>query len=139
MSFIVKQRQKARFYAIQAVYQNHFFYLEPNILYQEFYNYNSKRQTVDWPFFSLLIHGVDLQQDLILHKIKDLIQSPIEQINLVNLSIIKLGIYELLFCSDIPKAVVISEYVKQAYNLGTDKGYMFVNGVLENLSTTLPV
>lgn len=55
---------------------------------------------------------------------------PIDKINRVDLSVLRLAIYELLFDPAIPYKVVIDEAVELAKDLGSDSSGPFVNGVL---------
>lgn len=55
---------------------------------------------------------------------------PIEQINRVDLAILRLAIYELLVEAKTPPKVVIDEAVELAKAYGSDSSPSFVNGVL---------
>ena len=54
----------------------------------------------------------------------------IERMPALDRAILRLGIYELLWCEDVPAAVVIDEAVELAKTLSTDESPRFVNGVL---------
>ena len=49
----------------------------------------------------------------------------------VDKSILRLAVYQLKFCPDIPPKVVINESIELAKKFGTDKSPAFVNGVLD--------
>jgi transcription antitermination factor NusB len=49
----------------------------------------------------------------------------------VDRSILRLSVYQLKFCPDIPPKVVINEAVELAKKFGTDKSPVFINGVLD--------
>jgi len=49
----------------------------------------------------------------------------------VDRSILRLAVYQLKFCGDIPPAVVINEGIELAKKFSTDKSPSFVNGVLD--------
>jgi len=55
---------------------------------------------------------------------------PIEKIAKVDLSILKLALYELLIEKKEPEKVIIDEAVELAKELGGEKSYAFVNAVL---------
>lgn len=56
---------------------------------------------------------------------------PIEQIARIDRTILRMGLYELLFLADIvPPKVVINEAVELAKAFGSDNSSKFVNGVL---------
>ncbi len=49
----------------------------------------------------------------------------------VDKSILRLSVYQLKFCPDIPPKVVINEAIELAKKFSTDKSPAFVNGVLD--------
>lgn len=49
----------------------------------------------------------------------------------VDKGILRLAVYQLKFCPDIPPKVVINEAIELAKKFGTDKSGSFVNGVLD--------
>lgn len=55
---------------------------------------------------------------------------PIDQIALVDLEILRLGIFELLFAREVPPKVAINEAVELAKAFGGENSSRFVNGVL---------
>ena len=55
---------------------------------------------------------------------------PIDQIALVDLIIMRMGIYELLFTDEVPPKVAINEAVELAKAFGGENSSKFVNGVL---------
>ncbi|OGV89690.1 transcription antitermination factor NusB [Microgenomates group bacterium RBG_19FT_COMBO_39_10] len=55
---------------------------------------------------------------------------PIEQINRVDLAILRLAIYELVIVKKEPPKVIIDEAVELAKRYGSEKSSSFVNGVL---------
>ena len=55
---------------------------------------------------------------------------PIDQIALVDLIILRMGIYELLFTDEVPPKVAINEAVELAKAFGGEHSSRFINGVL---------
>jgi N utilization substance protein B len=53
----------------------------------------------------------------------------------VDLAILRLGLYELLWASDVPDPVAIDEAVALAKTLSTDDSPRFINGVLGRIAT----
>ncbi len=87
------------------------------------------------------IHGVVDNMD----KIDPLIQQaapewPIDQIAVIDKTILRLATYELLLEREIPPKVVINEAVELAKSFGSDNSSKFINGVLGTLyrSSDLP-
>ena len=55
---------------------------------------------------------------------------PIGKVANIDKAILRLSIYELLYCQEIPPKVAINEAVELAKTFGGDNTYKFVNGVL---------
>ncbi len=56
-----------------------------------------------------------------------------QRINKVDLAVLRMSVYCLLFVKDIPPSVVIDEAVDIAKDFGTDDSYRFINGVLDGI------
>ena len=56
----------------------------------------------------------------------------------VDRAILRLGAYEVLFSTDVPEPVAISEWVGLATELSTDDSPRFVNGLLARLAEVKP-
>ena len=48
----------------------------------------------------------------------------------VDLTIIRLAVYEILYDAEVPTGVAINEAVELAKKFGQDESYGFVNGIL---------
>ena len=56
---------------------------------------------------------------------------PIEQIARIDRTILRMGFYKLVYCSnDVPARVAINEAVELAKSFGSDNSSKFINGVL---------
>jgi transcription antitermination protein NusB len=59
----------------------------------------------------------------------------LDRMPFVDVAILRLGVYELLWTQDVPDPVAIDEAVQLAKSLSTDDSPRFVNGVLGRLAT----
>jgi N utilization substance protein B len=59
----------------------------------------------------------------------------LDRMPFVDLAILRLGLYELLWATDVPDPVAIDEAVQLARSLSTDDSPRFVNGVLGRLAS----
>ena len=59
------------------------------------------------------------------------IEWKLSRISPVDKSILRLAVYQLKFCPDIPPKVVINEAIELAKKFSTDKSGPFVNGILD--------
>lgn len=53
----------------------------------------------------------------------------------VDRNILRLGVYELLYCDDIPATVTINEMIEIAKAFGAENTPAFVNGILDKLKS----
>jgi len=56
-----------------------------------------------------------------------------ERLSPVDKSILRLAVYQLKFCPDIPPKVVMNEAIEIAKKFSSDKAPAFVNGVLDSV------
>ena len=61
----------------------------------------------------------------------------IQRIAKVDLAILRLAIYEMLFRRDIPPVVSVNEAIELGKELSTDESNRFINGVLDNVKSTI--
>ena len=125
-------RRKAREIAVQAVYswqltQNDISDVETNFLAD-----NAKRR-FDTEYFSQILRGVAANVGEIDDTIRPLVDRPLEEIDHVEKAILRVGIYELKDCQDVPYKVVINEAIELAKAFAADDSHKFVNGVLDKV------
>lgn len=130
-------RRKARILAFQALYAWEasrasledlmgFSWLEP-----------SKRESMDEDtvtFSSLIIAGA-LENMATIDKLimAHLAHWPFERLKKVDLAILRMGTYCLLFQDDMPAGITIDEAIEIAKEYGSDESYKFINGVLDGI------
>ena len=61
----------------------------------------------------------------------------LERMSRVDRNLLRLGSWELMFRSDVPRAVILDEAVELAKSFGTDESSGFVNGVLDRIANDL--
>ena len=90
-------------------------------------------------------YAVDLVEGVVAHqeRIDELLTTYAEGWTLarmpaVDLAVLRLGTFELLWCDDVPDEVVISEAVDLVASLSTDESPGFVNGLLARILMLKP-
>ena len=68
---------------------------------------------------------------------KHLINWEIERLNRVDLAVLRMSVYTLMFQSDMPASIVIDEAIGISKEYGADDSFRFINGVLDNIRKTL--
>ena len=61
----------------------------------------------------------------------------LERMSRVDRNLLRLGTWELMFRTDVPRAVILDEAVELAKSFGTDESSGFVNGVLDRIANDL--
>ena len=91
----------------------------------------------DHDLFDQLLKGVPRQVKEIDALLQPLLDRRIDHVDPVERAILRLGVYELLYCPEMPFRVVINEAVDLAKLLGSQDGHRYINGVLDKLSRAL--
>lgn len=130
------KRHHARKFAIQALYQWQLTQDDATEIMIQFLKTMSTKQN-DVEYFRVLLEGIP-QQD---HEFSSLIQPcldrPLDEIGPIELSVLRLGTYELKYRLDIPYKVVINESVELAKLFGPEDSHKYINGVLDKLALSL--
>src|SRR6201995_512057 len=91
------------------------------------------------PYAAELVRGVASNRERIDELLSwNLVDWTLERMPAVDRNILRIGVYELLWASDVPDGVAISEAVALAQDLSTDNSPPFVNGVLARIKADKP-
>jgi len=90
------------------------------------------------PFFLELINGVIKAMPEIDSAIERFSSNwKISRMSIVDRNIMRLAVYELLFCGDIPSKVSINEAIDIGKKFGTKESGAFINGILDSIRIAL--
>jgi len=129
-------RTKARRNAVQALYQwqlagDDLADIEAQFLAE----YDMKK--VDVEYFKQLFRQVPLH----LHELDDhlipFLDRTVDEIDPVERAVLRLAVYELEFCLDVPYRVVINESIELAKRFGAEHGHKYVNGIVDQVAKKL--
>lgn len=110
----------------------------------EFYNEDEMKEQ-EALYFELLDMATESEEDYVIDKYKAIMNRKEEidvllnkyatkwkttRMNKVDLSILRLASYEILWDEDVPTAVAINEAVELAKKYSSDEGPAFINGIL---------
>lgn len=129
-------RHYARRYAVQAMYQWQVAKTSLTEIEAEFLKYHIDKN-LDLLYFKELLHGVPAYQAEIDQHMKLFLGRPIEEMDTIELVVLRIAIYELLKRPDIPYRVIINEALVLTKKFGSVEGHKFVNGVLDRLARKL--
>lgn len=129
-------RHNARRYAMQALYQWHYTQDPVPVLIDSWRTEHDFSET-DEEYFALLVQGVVSDLVTIQTHLRVPIKRELSDITPVDLSILRIAIYELMHRLDIPYKVIINEAVELSKEFSSDQSFKFVNGVLDKLAPSL--
>ncbi len=94
---------------------------------------------VDREFFTDLVTGVSKSAGAIRENLDKVLKGSwqYQRLEVILASILEAGAYELLYRPDVPRAVIINEYVDVTHAFYEGKEPGFVNGILDEMAKTL--
>ena len=130
---LIKGKRRARKLAVQALYQWLMSGSELCEIEAQFRVANNMEK-VDSAYFCRLLHGVPAHLKTLEEAISPFLDRPIEGLNPIELTVLRLSAFELFNCPEIPYRVVLNESVSLTKVFGSQDGFRYVNGVLNNLA-----
>ena len=90
------------------------------------------------PFFERLTDGVLQYKSPIDHVIERYSSNwKVQRMACVDRNILRLAVFELLYCADIPAKVSINEAIDIAKKFGSSESGSFINGILDSIRNAL--
>ena len=128
-----RDRRWARRLCLQALYQWEITHEDITVIETQFLQ-DENIDRVDLVYFKELMSGVIEQLELIHSYIKRYVDRPVSEIDPIELSVLRIAIYELLKRPDVPYKVIVNEALELAKAFGATDGYKFVNGILDKVA-----
>lgn len=128
-------RAKSREYLLQLVYQMEITGDSPEETFNSFMEDNEdKKDNLDLEYIKVALEEIKTNKEAIDTKIKEqLVNWKLNRISKVNLAILEIAVYEILFKEDIPEKVSINEAIEICKKYSDDKSVAFINGVLDKV------
>lgn len=133
------KRTRARELSVQALYQLDVQAEQSSEDLEQFFKENSsdekvRKLAIEWT--NGVWDNLKLCDKLITDSV---IRWHLSRLSVVDKSILRLSVYQLKFCPDIPPKVVINEAIELAKKFSTAQSSGFVNGVLDSVVKKLQV
>ncbi len=94
----------------------------------------------DLTYVNQVVAGVDEHIDRIDELVKKYsVDWSIDRIARVDLSILRVAIYEMLYREDVPAGAAINEAVELAKRYGGERSYAFINGILGSVAKEIKI
>lgn len=88
----------------------------------------------DLQLFDQLLRGVIEQADALDAMLAPFLSRSLASIDPVERAILRLAAYELLYCPQLPNAVILNEAIDLAKTFGAEQSHKFINGVLDKFA-----
>ena len=129
-------RSRTRRAALQALYQWQMTGHTAEELHAQFEE-NPPPGGFDAAFFDALVGGVIVDFEALDTELAAFTDRPVDQLDPVELAILRMGVHELRSMAEIPWRTVIDEAVALAHVFGAERSHKYVNGVLDRVAHRL--
>lgn len=130
---LIKGKRRARKLALQALYQWLMSASDIIEIEAQFRALNDMGK-VDSDYFCRLLHDIPKHLNTLEEAITPFLDRAVADLNPIELTTLRIGAFELLYCPEVPYRVVLDEAVLLTKEFGSQDGYRYVNGVLNNLA-----
>ncbi|EAS44424.1 transcription antitermination factor NusB [Photobacterium profundum] len=143
-------RRNARHFAIQAIYSWQITKGNVAEIEQQFLSddkFEEEEHQADAPslaaphtdlnYFHDLLNGVVQNHQELDSKMRPYLSRPLQDLDQMELALLRLAMYEMTKRDDVPYKVVINEAIELAKLFGAEDSHKFVNGVLDKAAPTL--
>ncbi|WP_087024342.1 transcription antitermination factor NusB [Thaumasiovibrio subtropicus] len=143
-------RRNARQFAAQAIYswqitQENVANIEQHFLSGD--NFEEEEHQADAPalaepqtdvnYFRDLLVGVVQCHTELDSKMRPYLSRPLQDLDQMELALLRMAIYEMIKREDVPYKVVINECIELAKAFGAEDSHKFVNGVLDKVAVSI--
>lgn len=127
-------RRKSREIAMKLLYQISINEEKIDDVIESFKEYTEENiDDVDFEYIKEVLDGVENNSNEIDGKIEaNLVKWKLNRISKINLAILRVCVYEIVYMEDIPVKVSVNEAIELAKKYSEDKAPKFINGVLGN-------
>ena len=134
----MRQRSKAREFALQVLYQVDIRHGDAQALLKDFWRDQPAAKDIR-QFTEQLVEGTRAHQeaiDVLLSRHAD--NWAINRMAVIDRNILRLGVYELIHGEEIPPKVCINEAIELAKRFGDEESGKFINGILDAVHKAHP-
>lgn len=130
---LTEMRRNARSFALQALYQWTLAGQAPHEIEAQFRVDNDMSNT-DTQLFAELLRGVTGAHRDLDEAFRPFLDRPLDDLDPVELNVLRIGAYELVHRLQVPYRVAINESVELAKVFGATESHKYVNGILDKLA-----
>ncbi|NLK93616.1 MAG: transcription antitermination factor NusB [Clostridiales bacterium] len=131
-------RKSSREKALEILYGMEISKDTPEEAIESFYeNYEGDITEISKEYLEKVVKGVFENKEELDQLIEGKLQNwKLERVSKVNLSILRIAIYEMKYIEDVPSKVALNEAIELCKKYSDDKNKSFINGVLDKILHT---
>lgn len=129
----MRKRRKSREFALQVLYQLNITKEDANKALVQFQENFSPQEEAD-EFLKRLVLGVLEHGRELDRLIEQYLENwRLDRINMIDRNILRMALFELLYCEEIPPKVTINEAIDLGKRYGSEDSGSFINGILDRI------
>lgn len=128
------RRHRARQFATQALYQWQIGKSTLRTIKEYFIREFNIEQLADYLYFERLLKGIMEKTAEVDNTVRSFLDRKLKELGPVELAILRIGAYELLYCNEIAAKVILNESIELAKEYAATDAYKYINGVLDKLA-----
>ena len=126
-------RHRARKLALQALYQWQMAATDLIELNDQ-YIVEMNPKKVDIDYFRILVDGITQSASALDQTLSGYLDREFEQVGPIELTILRIGIYELKNRLEVPYRVVMNEAIELCKTYGPEQSHKYINGILDKIT-----
>ena len=131
--FNPQKRHQARRLALQALYEWSITQNDCSSIAARYHPKEDIKKT-DWDYFEYLFYGIVGKGNELDKHFRPFLDRPLAEMTPIELTILRIGSYELAHRMDVPTRVIINESVELTKAFGATDGHRYVNGILDKVA-----
>lgn len=130
----MRRRTLAREHALKILYQLDITRRALDLIWTDYWNMEETKDQEVTSYAKILVHGVLKNLNDIDEKISQYATNwQLKRMAVIDRNVMRIGLFELKYTSDIPLKVAINEAVEMAKKYGDLESSKFVNGILDKI------
>ena len=110
---------------------------QPDDALESYEDISAAVEVADLTYFNELLHNIPQSKNELDEHFASLLDRRVDELDLVELAILRIGAYELSKRIDVPYRVVINEGIEMAKRFGATESHKYINGILDKLAARL--
>lgn len=128
--FSRRARERARRTALQALYEASMSEKSVAEILNRYVD-DAALKKADKTYFRKLVKGACEQRQELNEHITPLLDRPLKELGPVELAVLQIGVFELMYEPDMPPRAIINEGVELAKMFGPEESHKYINSVLD--------